>query len=289
MIDADGEAPTNALLSRELSRAAQVVIVEAAPNQLDRADAARIVLRGGEIADLAGVLAIVDGGTGDHCRCLGWPTILLLDGEGTQLACWTLHHQTGLRGPGNCDADLRDGPVLSEWLARRGLAGSLRVQQHLAAVRAREEARRRSWVDAAPADLTSAAESASLGKRGAETRLAGAVMRRYPEVRERIRVLLGWAGFTVRYAGGTPWHELIPQRILLQEPSEAVFTALAAAPLSVAQLDGAAELFTSFEWTQADPPALPEALRATLISHVTAVGTEPMKFRMHYGYGAPAA
>jgi hypothetical protein len=73
---------------------------------------------------LAHVLAIVDGGTGDRCRCIGWPTIMVYDVRGELMACWTLHHQSGLRGIGDCVADLQDGPAPTEWLAERGLTGS---------------------------------------------------------------------------------------------------------------------------------------------------------------------
>ncbi|MGW6708756.1 hypothetical protein ACWGDE_28225, partial [Streptomyces sp. NPDC054956] len=77
-----------------------------------------------QIADLAQVLGIVDGGTGDQCLCNGWPTITVHGVEGELIACWTLHHQSGLRGIGDCDADLQDGPALTEWLAERGLTRS---------------------------------------------------------------------------------------------------------------------------------------------------------------------
>ena len=33
------------------------------------------------------------------------------------VAEWTLHHQERIRGFGNCDAELRHGPALTDWLA----------------------------------------------------------------------------------------------------------------------------------------------------------------------------
>ena len=60
------------------------------------------------------------------------------------------------------------------------------------------------------------------------------------------------------------------------------------APLTSAQLDGAAELFTSIEWTQPLRAGIPQPLRSQLIAHITATGTDPMKFRMRHGYGKPA-
>src|SRR5262249_8629632 len=86
-------------------------------------------------------------------------------------------------------------------------------------------------------------------------------------------------------AGGVPWYELAPQRLLLAESPETIFDALTSAELSSVQLDGAEELFTGFEWTA----EIPEPLRSVLIDHVTATGTEPMKFRMRHGYGKPTA
>ncbi|MFI0446799.1 hypothetical protein [Actinomadura sp. 6N118] len=116
--------PTTARLQSVLNRAARVVLVEGSPDQVDSADLARTVVTGADIADLAGLLAIVDGGTGDRCRCSGWPTILIHDVHDELIACWTLHHQDSIRGVGDCDADLRDGPALTAWLAERGLTGS---------------------------------------------------------------------------------------------------------------------------------------------------------------------
>ncbi|MFJ3965661.1 winged helix-turn-helix domain-containing protein [Streptomyces sp. NPDC090036] len=52
------------------------------------------------------------------------------------------NHQTGIRGLGDCDADLRDGPALTEWLAEHGLTGSREAQAELAAEEAVAERRR---------------------------------------------------------------------------------------------------------------------------------------------------
>lgn len=253
--------PTTALIERVLSRAAEVMIVETSPHELDRSDAARIVLRGEEITDLARPLAIVDGGTGSRCRCLGWPTILVLDAAGTQIACWTLHHQEALGGIGNCDADLRDGPSLTRWLADRGLTGSLEVQRMLAQHDADQELRRKSWVNAAPEGLRAAAESVSQSSgRDAETQLAELVVRHYPHAMVRVRVLLEWAGVSERHGDGNWWYELAPQRMLLMESTESIFQALLVAPATALGLDGAAQLFTALEWTESRSAEIPEPL-----------------------------
>ena len=266
-----------------------MLIIEASVDEIDRPDAARIVVSGKEIAELTRLLAVVDGGTGDHCRCMGWPTILVSNAADREIARWTLHHQSGIGGLGSCDADLRDGPGLTDWLANRGLTGSREVQQMLARQAAEDEARRVQWVKAAPPALAEAAEGASRRETGAEERLADLVARRYPDAIERIRTLMAWAGFPPRYTttmGGTPWYELAPQRMLVAEPTESIFTALTSASLTPSQLDGAAELFTSFEWTDSRRADMPESLRSLLTAHVTATGTDPMKFRMCHGYGA---
>ncbi len=204
------EAPSTALLERVLARAAQVEIIEAPVDGTDRADAARTIVCGPEIAELGRLLAVVDGGTGDHCRCLGWPTILVRDADGHQIARWTLHHQSGIRGLGSCDAELRDASALTEWLAGRGLTRSREIQHMLARQRHDAEQRRTAWVAAAPPALAEAAESVSRREDGAENRLAGLVTQRYPDPRERIRTLLAWAGFPARQDNGTPWYELAP-------------------------------------------------------------------------------
>jgi len=282
----DDLAPSTAVVERLLAAAAEVVIIEAFPHDIERADAARMVVSGEEIADLAVRLAVVDGGTGDRCRCLGWPTILVIGAAGDEIARWTLHHQTGIRGVGNCDADLRDAPALTTWLADHGLTKSRDVQQMLARQRAEDEERQVRWVKAAPAVLAEAAAAASHRVEGAEEELAGLVSQRFPDTAERIRTLMAWAGFPPRQTDGTPWYELTPQRMLLSEPNESIFNALTSVPLTPEQLDGAAELFTSLEWTHPMRAEIPEPLRTRLISHVTATGTEPMKFRMRHGYGA---
>jgi hypothetical protein len=112
------------------------------------------------------------------------------------------------------------------------------------------------------------------------------VVERYPNAIERVRTLVAWAGFPARHTDGTPCYELTPERMLLAEQTESIFNALTSAPLTPAQLDGAAELFTSLEWSRVRRIDIPETVRSLLIAHVTATGTDPMKFRMRHGYGA---
>lgn len=274
------EAPTTALLERVLAQAAQVLIVEAAPTDLDRAGAARVVVSGAGIAELARLLAVVDGGTGDRCRCLGWPTIIVSDPTGGEIARWTLHHQTGIRGLGDCDAELRDPAGLTDWLAERGLTASREAQRMVARQAAESEARRVRWVRAAPPGLAVAADAASRREPGADESLTALLAERYPDAVARIRALVAWAGFPPRQGSGTPWYELAPARILLAEPAESIFAALASAPLTPELLDGAAELFTSMEWTGSERADVPEPLWSTLVAHVAATGTDPMRFRM---------
>ncbi|WP_344613862.1 hypothetical protein [Dactylosporangium salmoneum] len=276
-------------MERVLAKAAEVLIIEASVDDLDRADARRTVVSGQAMTELVRLLAVVDGGTGDRCRCRGWPTILVFDTTGREIAQWSLHHQTGIRGLGNCDADLRDGPALTDWLAERGLTRSREVQQMLAQQATEEEARRGEWVKAAPSDLAQPAEAASHRETDAEDRLAELVAQRYPDPMKRILMLVAWAGFPARHTttmGGTPWYELAPQRMVLAEPTELILDVLTRAPLTPSELDGAAELFTSFAWTTSPHTDIPESLKSALIAHVTATGTDPMKFQMRHGYGA---
>ncbi|MFD0501918.1 hypothetical protein ACFQ0G_01265 [Streptomyces chiangmaiensis] len=295
MRKADG-APTTARLRDVLNRAGRVVIVEGSPDEADSAAVARIVVTGAQIVDLAQLLAIVDGGTGDRCLCNGWPTIMIYDVNGELIVCWTLHHQSALRGIGDCDADLRDGPALTEWLATQGLTGSREVQAELAAQDAEDERRRLRWLQAAPAGLRDAAVdvSAAPGRdleawsgrlRDAKARLATLVRHGYPDGIERIRVLLAWAGIPAREStGGLKWYDMAVQQQLLAEDPDLILAALATRPPSPAHLDGAAQLFASIEWTGAHGKQLPEPLRSMLIGHIEADGTDPMRFRMRHGY-----
>jgi hypothetical protein len=136
----------------------------------------------------------------------------------------SLPYQAGIRGPGNCDAELRDVRALAEWLAERGLSRLRRVWLVLARARADDGRRRAARVAAAPPAPVYAAES--------------------------------------------------------------IYAELAATPPTPAHLDGAAELFTCFEWAGSARAAIPGGLRSQLIAHVEATGTEPMKFRMRHGCGA---
>ncbi|MEU1466398.1 hypothetical protein ABZ467_38580 [Streptomyces sp. NPDC005727] len=122
--------------------------------------------------------------------------------------------------------------------------------------------------------------------RDAETRLTALTRHHYPDVNERVGVLLAWAGIAAREStGGLKWYDLAVQRQLLAEPAERILTALTTrAPSSPAQLDGAAQLFGSLEWTTAHGKDVPEPLRSTLIEHIQADGTDPMRYRMRHGY-----
>ncbi|WP_159395501.1 hypothetical protein [Streptomyces sp. 3211] len=289
------DVPTTARVQDILNRAIRVVIVEGSPDEVGSVDRARLVVTGDEIADLASHLAIVDGGTGDRCRCNGWPTIMVHGPDG-ETACWTLHHQIGLRGIGNCDADLRDGPALTEWLAQRGLTGSQRAQEWLAEEEAEAEHRRMRWIRAAPAGLDAAAadvsqppgrdyEAWSRQLNEAEDRLAALVQQHYPDATERIRALLAWAGICSRESStGSMWYDTAVQRQLHRESPDLVLAALAAHPPSPAQLDGASELFCAPEWTKAHDRHLPDPQRSMLIGHIQAEGTDTMRRRLSWGY-----
>ncbi|MFG2994846.1 hypothetical protein ACGFZK_37055 [Streptomyces sp. NPDC048257] len=291
--------PTTARLRAVLNRAARVVIVEGPVTSHDAAGSAdlpRIELTGAEIAGLADVLALVDGGTDNRCRCDGWPTIMVHGSKGDLIACWTLHHQSVLRGAGDGDADLCDGPALTEWLAERGLTGSREVQAELRFQETEAECRRMRWVQAAPAGLGDVAadvarppgddyEAWSDRLQDAEARLDALTRQRHPDAIERIRALLAWAGMPSREStSGMMWYDAAVQRQLLAEAPDLVLAAMAARPASPGQLDGLAELFGSLEWTRAHGMQLPEPLRSMVRGHIQAGGTEPMRFRMRHGY-----
>ncbi|WP_027345692.1 hypothetical protein [Hamadaea tsunoensis] len=261
-----------------------MVIIESPPDELDRPGAARTILTGTEIHELAALLDVVDGGARHLCRCLGSPTFLAINAQGKEIRRWTLHHQEWIRD-GGFDAPLLDASALIGWLAERGLSGSVRARQAIAAERARDEERRVRWVAAGPKVLMWAVEAASRREPGAEDKLITLLREHHPDRAERIAMLLAWASLAARSTDGTPWHELIPRRMLLAESDEALLAVVTGGPLTPSQLDGAADLFTSLEWTRPPRSAIPESLRMELIAHVVATGTEPMKFRMRHGYG----
>ncbi|MER7468807.1 hypothetical protein [Streptomyces sp. NPDC097981] len=75
----------------------------------------------------------------------------------------------------------------------------------------------------------------------------------------------------------------VQQQMLAEDP-DLILAALTTRPPSPAQLDGAAQLFGSPEWTGAHGKQLPEPLRSMLIGHIQADGTDPMRFRMCHGH-----
>ncbi|QKW18595.1 hypothetical protein HUT16_05540 [Kitasatospora sp. NA04385] len=288
--------PTTARLRGELGRAARVVVVQAAPYEANEPEAPRLELTGAGIAELAGLLAIVDGGTGDVCRCAGWPTILLYGADGVRFATWTLHHGTDIRAVGDCDAQLLGGAALDDWLAERGLTGPREARAELAAEEARQERRRRRWLAAAPPELAAAAaevartpgdeyQAWSERQRHARIGLAGMARWHWPDRAERIRALLAWLALGAREeGGGLTWYDLALQGQLLAEEPESVLAALTARPCTPAHLDGAAQLFAAPEWTGARGRGLPEPLRSVLLAHIEAHGTGPMRIRAGRGY-----
>ncbi|MFI9332522.1 hypothetical protein ACIGZJ_33945 [Kitasatospora sp. NPDC052868] len=124
--------------------------------------------------------------------------------------------------------------------------------------------------------------------REAEARLAKLVQDGHPDGIERIRVLLAWAGTSAREStGGQKWYDTAVEQLLLAEDPDLILTALATGSPSPVQLDGAAQLFGSLDWTGTHGKDLPEPLRSVLIGHIRADGTDPMRLRMRHGhYGA---
>ncbi|MFC7330998.1 hypothetical protein [Marinactinospora rubrisoli] len=100
----------------------------------------------------------------------------------------------------------------------------------------------------------------------------------HPDGIERIRVLPAWAGVSGREpTGGLRRSDKAVREQLLAEDPGLVVTALATGSPSPAQLDGAAELFGSFEWTGVHGRRLAEPLRSMLIGHIPADGTDRMR------------
>ncbi|MFJ8045243.1 hypothetical protein ACIRBX_32540 [Kitasatospora sp. NPDC096147] len=292
-------APTDARLREVLGRAGRVEIIEAPPGEADDPGHLRTVLTGAGIAELGGLLAVADGGTGDRCRCQGWPTVRVHDEAGELIAELVLHHQRSLRGLGDTDAALLDGPALSAWLAGRGLTGSREVERAREAGDAEDERRIRRWLAAAPPGLAEAAVDVarppgasgsdwSAGLSEARERLRALTRERYPAPAERIPLLLAWAGAPAREAtGGLRWFDIAVEDQLLAEDPALVLAALADRP-TPAQLDGASELFANLEWSKANGTGLPGPVHRHLAAHIEADGTDTMRWRLANDvYGEP--
>lgn len=80
-----------------------------------------------------------------------------------------------------------------------------------------------------PGGLASLAVAVTHGDDDAEQRLVDLMVRRIPDLVERIRTLTAWAGVTAR-ENSMFWFESLPQRLLLAESTEAILDALMVAP-----------------------------------------------------------
>jgi hypothetical protein len=136
---------------------------------------------------------------------------------------WTVHHQRSLGCLGDSDAELRDGAALTEWLAAHGLTGTRDAQLGLAREEAAFEARRVRLVAAAPAGLGSLAEAVTRREEDAEQRLADMVVRRLPDLTERIWTLTAWAGVPAR-EHGLYCYESTPRGLPMTEPPRRSWT-----------------------------------------------------------------
>ncbi|MGK5556546.1 hypothetical protein ACSNOI_33540 [Actinomadura kijaniata] len=104
-------------------------------------------------------------------------------------------------------------------------------------------------------------------------RLGALARHRYPDGIARVRALLEWAGIPAREpGGGLRWYDMAVVDLLLAEPADLVFAALAASSPTPAMLDGAAELFCHLKWVETHGDRLPEPVSAMLTRHIQSTG-----------------
>lgn len=100
-------------------------------------------------------------------------------------------------------------------------------------------------------------------------RMATALAEEQPQVKERLRVLLGWFGSGAGPWSGFPSYEAVPEKLLLKYSTEDLIGALDSPELSRAQLEGAARLFGGWDFGQQRPVdrnKLSKALKGRLLA-----------------------
>lgn len=146
---------------------------------------------------------------------------------------------------------------------------------------ARRQAELARWLDGMPASAKPLWERTERFRFGGGLRdeemaaLRTSLADELPDATARIRALLGWFGSGVGTWTGFPGWESVPEKLLLEFPTEELLHAVDWAHLDMAQREGAARLFASWSFVTAGedaPGRLPLELRRAMLDHVLNTG-----------------
>lgn len=222
------------------------------------------------IAVLHTCLAIVeDPRTFGHCMCLGDNAIECYS-DHELMATIGLHHGYSIRWDvWKHDAQLRDGQVLLNWLADRGVIGPL--EAHQAQQQQAEEARQATqrWYNAMPLCLHPYWPQMQGFEVDLEP-LRQALLTAYPDRAACVCALFGWFGSGQGPWSGFPMYEQVVEQLLLDFPTDALVEALTQHPITPAQFEGAARYFAGWGFRKHKPSDLqlvPAELKQRLLMH----------------------
>ena len=165
--------------------------------------------------------------------------------------------------------------LLSRWLTEHGARDYLQARGDRQSSELASDVAGTDWAAAAPTavrDLTDRMRFTSKTGRMPPDLLAAVNERlsaSYPDDVSRAAVLLRWFGAGTGLCNSYPYHEDIPERILLKIPPATVITAVMSDEDDDRLLDGAVRLLAGFHWQRAHPAALESLpdLRLRLLDH----------------------
>lgn len=206
-----------------------------------------------------------------HCMCIGTPAVRLYRGD-TELALITNHHGRSVRcSLWTSDAMLKDPEKWLQWFDARNMPKPRKEVEDMAARARQGEVSYTRWLGAMPksvrplwARLTRDAISPNVKP------LRAALAKEFPDTRQRILALFTWYGSGDGPWSGFPSYESAAEELLLDISTSDLIAAAQADNLTERQLEGAARLFSGWDFSQRRPDdrkTLPAALKKKLLEH----------------------
>ena len=212
-----------------------------------------------ELEELAGLLAIEDGGEHDW-GSVGDPVFVLLAEDGERLAVLALVNSKYIRRQGwTADAALVFGHALLAWLAVHGVEQPLRTLEKDQDFQLLSTVQHDDWLRATPdavRDLVASTRSwdckwtSDIWNHELASILTTRVIDAYPDEVDRTSALLRWFGSGSGLCSGYPCHEAIPEPNLLITPLPTITAALERAPDDTLLWLGAVRLLAGWKFRQ---------------------------------------
>ncbi len=235
---------------------------------------------------------VEDPKTFGHCMCWGDPQIFLYSGK-KQIAHLSCQHGSAIRWNDGWkwDATLKDGSLLTEWLAANGAP---RLKRYVEDDRKRAEESERAlkkWLAAMPPSMKPYTKEmlddgfclnlfiltgGKPGKPEAKAQSSPfskywkAIESAYPDKDSRVLALLAWFGSGAGPWSGFPSYEELPEKMLVEIDTKDILHAVQGRSLSKEQLDGTARYFAGWGFRQSknELSLVPSTLQKALLAHV---------------------